>query len=196
MGVKINVAEWLNHFSATGKLPSLRIPCTSDDCDVTTTCFGTNLEGRVLRTTGGLSTLLNEFKCRGCSNKAKGIVPKVKVVKQVQLKDKNLNKPPKEKKITKRSAKKTAKQNHVENLKNVVKSMDISNNAGPQKVNFKDPESVKDLTTNSCQRPDIYLDNERACDGCHIYELCACSARQLLADTGRKKVVLGPKRKK
>jgi len=196
MGVKINVAEWLKHFSATGKLPSLRIPCTSDDCDVTTTCFGTNLEGRVLRTTGGLSTLLSEFKCRACSNKAKGIVPKVKVVKEIKVRAKKPDKPPKEKKVSKRSAKKTAKQNHVEALKNAVKTMDISNNAGPQRVNFKDPESVRDLTTNSCQRPDIYLDNERACDGCHIYELCACNARQLLADTGRKKVILGPKRKK
>jgi len=45
-------------------------------------------------------------------------------------------------------------------------------------VNFKDPVQVASLTQSACLRPDIYLNNERFCNGCSLYELCKCGLRK------------------
>lgn len=45
-------------------------------------------------------------------------------------------------------------------------------------VNFKDPVQVASLTQSACMRPDIYLNNERFCNGCSLYELCKCRIRK------------------
>jgi serine/threonine-protein kinase RIO1 len=48
----------------------------------------------------------------------------------------------------------------------------------PKPVDFKDAQSVADLTKDSCHRPDIYLNNDHYCNGCYIYELCACKLKR------------------
>jgi hypothetical protein len=188
--MKINVTDWIESYTQTGKLPELRIPCITEGCDVTTTCFGSNLEGRIKKTEGGLRALLTEFKCRGCRGGAKA-----KTVRMT-MKDGAELIVGKAAKAVRKNTKKAAKEEHVENLKQALRSATMNVNAVPQRISFNDPEAVRQLTEHACQRPDIYLDNDRACDGCGLYEHCACKSKQLLADTGRKKLVAGPKRKK
>jgi hypothetical protein len=47
-----------------------------------------------------------------------------------------------------------------------------------QYIDMKSPGQVAELTKGACLRPDIYLNNGKACNGCHIYELCKCNARK------------------
>ena len=186
--MKINVTDWIESYTQTCKLPELRIPCISEDCDVTTTCFGSNLEGRIKKTEGGLRALLTTFKCRSCRGGASAKTVRMTMKDGVPLK--------RAAKAVRKGTKKAAKEEHIEQLKQALRSATMSVNAVPQRVSFNDPEAVRQLTEGACQRPDIYLDNDRACDGCGLYEHCACKSKQLLAHTGRKKLVAGPKRKK
>ena len=47
-----------------------------------------------------------------------------------------------------------------------------------QTVDFTNKEQVKKLTEGACWRPDIYLNNERACNGCYLFEHCACPIKK------------------
>jgi hypothetical protein len=177
------IDEWVTQYGTEGKLPSKTIPCSTEGCETMTTCFSTNLSGRITSTEGGLPTLLRTFKCRGCRSKTSG----------------GLEKPKRErvaKAAKKTTTKKAARDSRVETLKEAARASTVDVNSVPVRYNFNDPEQVRQLTENTCQRPDIYLNNDRACDGCVLYENCACSAKQLLADTGRKLTSSGPKRKK
>ncbi len=84
--------------------------------------------------------------------------------------------------------KKIKSQKALENQKKrkVVEEFEILRSAGkieckyePIKINFKNPEQVKKLTTGSCLRPDIYLNNRRSCEGCGFFEYCACEIKKL-----------------
>jgi hypothetical protein len=41
------------------------------------------------------------------------------------------------------------------------------------------PEITAEVTSIACQRPDIYLDSERTCDFCNLYQLCKAPCRKL-----------------
>ena len=43
---------------------------------------------------------------------------------------------------------------------------------------IKDKEITEHVTATSCWRPDIYLDNDRYCNGCIIYDNCACPIKR------------------
>jgi len=45
-------------------------------------------------------------------------------------------------------------------------------------IDMTNASQVAELTKSSCLRPDIYLNNNKACNGCHIYALCKCQARK------------------
>jgi hypothetical protein len=44
---------------------------------------------------------------------------------------------------------------------------------------LKSKEGIANLTASSCIRPDIYLDNDRNCDGCPYFDDCVCSIKRL-----------------
>jgi hypothetical protein len=177
------IDEWVTQYGTEGKLPSKTIPCSTEGCTTETTCFSTNLSGKITSTEGGLPTLLRTFKCRGCRSKTSGVVEKPKLARVA-------------KSTKKTTTKKEVKETKVEALKEAARSFVVDPNRVSIKYNFNDPESVRQLTEGTCQRPDIYLNNDRACDGCVLYEHCACASKQLLAATGRKALVTGPRRKK
>lgn len=186
--MKINITEWVNTFVSTGKLPQLRIPCSTDGCEVTTTCFGSNLENRRMKTEGGIETLLRTFKCRGCRTQS------TKVLEKTGGREQTLKRVAKA--TIRKARKKSDKALRIEELKEAASLVTIDVNASPVRYNFNNADHVSELTTGTCQRPDIFLNNDRACDGCVLYENCACSVKQLLADTGRKRTSVGPRRKK
>ena len=44
---------------------------------------------------------------------------------------------------------------------------------------LKTKEGIINLTESSCIRPDIYLDNDRTCNGCPYFDHCVCSIKRL-----------------
>lgn len=44
---------------------------------------------------------------------------------------------------------------------------------------LKDKEEAAHTTKSSCWRPDIYLNNDRYCNGCIIYENCCCKIKRI-----------------
>jgi hypothetical protein len=46
-----------------------------------------------------------------------------------------------------------------------------------QYIDMTDEKQVSELTKSSCVRPDIFLNNDRSCNNCHLYEHCKCSIR-------------------
>jgi hypothetical protein len=47
-------------------------------------------------------------------------------------------------------------------------------------------DGIASVTTNACIRPDIFLDNDRYCDGCPYLEDCQCNLKRLTTDKRRK----------
>ena len=45
-------------------------------------------------------------------------------------------------------------------------------------IDLTNASQVAELTKSSCLRPDIYLNNNKACNGCYVYDLCKCQARK------------------
>ena len=138
----------------TGKLSTHpHIHCSK--CNGKTTAFGTNLTGKIKKA-GGLAELLNTFECRACRNAGKPVVIKVNTGVKKKRKPKELR--------------------TSELLKN------------PPKMNFpprvrlnllEHPEVTAEVTSVACQRPDIFLDSDRTCDYCNLYELCKAPNRKL-----------------
>lgn len=150
----MNIKDELKLLKETGKLSTHpHIHCSK--CNGKTTAFGTNLEGKIKKA-GGLEQLLNTFECRSCRNIGKPVI--VKVNNRVKKKRK-----PKELRTS-------------ELLKNPPKM------SFPPRVRLnllEHPEVTAELTSTACVRPDIFLDSDRTCDYCNLYELCKAPNRKL-----------------
>jgi hypothetical protein len=138
----------------TGKLSTHpHIHCVM--CESKTTAFGSNLQGKIKKV-GSLEKLLLGFECRNCRNAGKPVVVKISTGMKSKRKPKELR--------------------TSELLKN------------PPKMEFKPrvrmsllkhPELAADVTSISCQRPDIFLDSQRSCDFCNLYQVCKAPNRKL-----------------
>jgi hypothetical protein len=52
------------------------------------------------------------------------------------------------------------------------------------------PEFTAQVTAHACQRPDVFLDSNRACDFCSLYEICKAPNRRLSSQGWQAKVKL------
>ena len=124
-------------------------------CNGKTTAFGTNLTGKIKKA-GGLAELLNTFECRACRNAGKPVIIKVNTGMKKKRKPKELR--------------------TSELLKNPPKM----NFAPRVRLNLLEhPEITAEVTSVACQRPDIFLDSQRSCDFCNLYQLCKAPNRRL-----------------
>jgi hypothetical protein len=140
----------LQRYSKTGHLVGKKIEC--NECSTLITCFGSNLEGKI-KNFGSLTDLLSNFKCRKCVSASK---PKKIVIK-----------------ATKVSKKEKAKEKTVDipKMKFSVKRDVLLSEA---------PDLIESVSKNgSCIRPDIYLNNDRSCNGCSLYNNCLASIKNL-----------------
>jgi len=142
--------EQLKSYKTTGELINKKIQCIACDGDIT--CFGSNLEGKIVKF-GTIEDLLAKFVCRSCKSAAK---------------------PKKEKKIsiriTKRMKKEEKKNQPIPQVKRFV----------PRNVLLKDaPDIIESYTAFSCGAPNLYLDNGKACHGCAFWNSCKCSLRNV-----------------
>ena len=125
-------------------------------CHGKTTAFGTNLQGKIKKA-GSLQELLNSFECRNCRNAGKPIIVKVNTsVKKHKRKPKELP--------------------TSELLKNPP-SMDFAPRVRLSLLEH--PDVAAEITSMACQRPDIFLDSERSCDFCNLYQVCKAPNRRL-----------------
>jgi len=123
-------------------------------CEGKTTAFGSNLENKVSKA-GGLEELLSTFKCRQC---------------------RNVGKTPRLPKAPKRN-KGVSKQSKAAALVKDLPKMQFSERKPIVLVD--NPEFAAKVTAHSCVRPDVFLDSNRSCDFCALYEVCKAPNRRL-----------------
>ena len=137
----------------TGRLSSHpHIFCVK--CEGKTTAFGSNLQNKVSKA-GGLGELLSNFECRSC---------------------RTAGKTPRLPKAPKRSKRVSKQSKTAELLRNLPK-MEFSERRRISLI--EEPEFAAEVTAHSCVRPDIFLDSNRSCDFCALYEVCKAPNRRL-----------------
>jgi hypothetical protein len=137
----------------TGKLTSHpHIFCVK--CEGKTTAFGSNLQNKVSKA-GGLGELLSNFECRQCRNAGK--TPRLP---KAPRKNKGLSKQSK--------------------AAEMIKSMPKMQFSERRRISLIDePDFAAEVTQHSCVRPDIFLDSNRSCDFCALYNVCKAPNRSL-----------------
>ena len=146
-------------YKTTGKLSSHpHILCTG--CGDKVTAFGKNLDNKIVKA-GGVQELIDTFKCKSCKAVSQGKAPIPKVKKE--------RKP--------RQSKASAREKRVAEM---IASAPKFNSAPPQSIILVDnPKVAADTTRNGCWRPDIFLNNDRTCDFCSLYNVCASPNRKV-----------------
>lgn len=149
----MNIKKEQELLKSTGKLSSHpHIHCVK--CQGKTTAFGSNLQNKISKA-GGLEELLTSFECRAC--RSAGKTPR-------------LPKAPKRKKGLSKQSK------AAELLRNLPKM--VFSERKPI-VLVDNPEFAGEVTRHSCVRPDVFLDSNRSCDFCALYEVCKAPNRRL-----------------
>ena len=158
----MNIKKELQLLKDTGKLSTHpHIHCVK--CEGKTTAFGSNLQGKIERA-GGLEPLLSTFECREC---------------------RNAGKPKKAPKAPKRNKKASRESRKAELLRNLPK---MNFTRQEPVVLVKNPEYAAEVTAYSCVRPDVFLDSQRSCDFCSLYEVCKAPNRRLSSQGWQVKV--------
>ena len=155
-----DIAGWVKLYTTTGKLPQLKVGCTT--CQNFTTLFGDNLISRVTKYGGDIKVLLTTFRCRHCM---------ADVPKDAPIKAKKVSTKPRKKRTD-------TKEARVEALMTIGEGMVHKYN--PVTVDMVKSATVcAEITKDNCWRPDIYLNNGKACDGCVLFTNCACTFKKL-----------------
>ena len=133
-------------------------PGSKIPCSVTgklTTCVGPWMRKKV-QEYGSAENLLRNYKCRGVTKKEKPV-----------------------KTPGKRGRKSLAKISIEDKVYDIPK---IDVNAGPKPLSF---DEISEVSKGSCFRPDLFLNNDRSCEGCQFFDACQNSNKNLKA-TARK----------
>lgn len=138
------IQSFLKHYKEHGSFPGSKIPCNMTG--KLTTCVGPWMAKKI-KEFGSAEKLLRNYKCRGA------------------LKQKRDALKPTKKKGTKRS------RQVLKELKNEQKEWDLP------KMTMDAPKpltnnELSEVTSSTCLRPDIFLNNDRYCDGCEFFEVC------------------------
>jgi hypothetical protein len=149
------IKMFLEFYEENGSFPGSKIPC-----NVTgklTTCVGPWLRKKVAEF-GSAEKLLRRYVCRGA----------IKVQKEA-------SKPFSKKKAAKKALKEMKVDEKVWDLPKV----DLE--AAPRPLSAVE---IGECTTGCCLRPDLYLNNDYACNGCEFFEDCRshlkCVSKKLL----------------
>jgi len=141
----------------TGRLTSHpHIFCVK--CESKTTAFGSNLQNKIQKA-GSLGNLLSSFECRNCRTAGQT--------------NKRLPKALRKKRGSKGAARQAKTQEMLRNLPTMVFA------ERKPVVLIDNPEYAAKVTQHSCVRPDIFLDSNRSCDFCALYNVCKAPNRRL-----------------
>lgn len=150
------IQEFVKHYKKYKAFPGSKIPC-----NVTgklTTCVGPWMVKKI-KEFGGPEQLLRNYKCRGAIKAEKTVI----------------------KPITAKSKRKAK----IKDLKDDKKEWNIPkmNSAPPLPLNN---DEIINLTSSTCLRPDIFLDNDRHCNGCEFFDLCTNKSKDLIKVVSKK----------
>jgi|688.fasta_scaffold414520_2 hypothetical protein len=119
-------------------------------CGNGVTMFSSNLTNRVAKF-GSIDNLLNSFICKQCSS---------------------VGKPQKVKRVSKPREKKVAVE--------VIYDIPIYKGHVRKSIVLLDnPEMCREVTSSACFRPDLYLNADRTCDDCNLFNNCGCAIKKL-----------------
>lgn len=149
----MNIKKEQELLKSTGKLSTHpHIHCCK--CQSKTTAFGSNLQNKISKA-GGLEELLSSFECRSCRTAGK---------------PQRLPKAPRKNKGLAKSSK------AAELIRNMPKMVFAERKPI---VLVDNPDFAAKVTAHSCVRPDVFLDSNRSCDFCALYEVCKAPNRRL-----------------
>ena len=139
------IKMFVAHYKAHGTIPGNKVPCNQSG--KLTTAVGPWLKKKV-KEAGGVEEFLRGYKCRG-------------VLKKV--------KPFKEPRVTKKM-RRQERQEKDEKLEELLQTrVFVNRNAPQQKMSA---EGWVNESRSACLAPNIFLDNERNCEGCPWYGIC------------------------
>jgi hypothetical protein len=177
---------WLSFFKEHNRFPNQKILCSI--CKKKeTSCFGDN-QRRHLARFGSAEKLLSSFECSDC-RKAKAPAKEVKAPKVRKAKAGDINE---EVNTSKEYLTVDDMEDRKEKIRATLPKMDPD--AKPVRINFTDREEVEELTRNTCQRPDIYLD--AGCRRCSLSHYCIAGCKDMKRNPEDSRKSLGPKRKR
>lgn len=143
------IQEFVKHYNEHGSFPGSKIPCNMTG--KLTTCVGPWMVKKI-KEFGGAENLLRKYKCRGALKQKREALKPVK--------------------------KNTKRRQILKDLKDDQKNWDLPKMTmePPKPMN---PAELSEITKKVCLRPDIFLNNDRHCDGCEFFELCSNNSKCL-----------------
>lgn len=151
------IAMFVKHYNEHGSFPGSKIPCNMTG--KLTTCVGPWMVKKI-KEFGGAENLLRKYKCRGA------------------LKQK--------KEALKPSKKNTKARQVLKELKNEKQEWDLPKMSMDPPVPMTSSE-LSEVTSSTCLRPDIFLNNDRYCNGCEFFDVCTNSNKGLKPTPKKKK---------
>lgn len=173
-----NLKDWVAFYKENDRLPNQKITCSV--CKTKqTSMFGDNLK-RTLPRFGSIEKLLSSFECKDCRAPKKDPVEKPKKEKVLKTKAGGINAEGNTAKCN--TAEGYLTVDDIEDRKEKVRATlpKFNPDFKPAKIDFKDADSVAELTRGACQRPDIYFD--AGCKYCPMVDLCKCNSKDLKRD--------------
>lgn len=166
-----NINGWVNYYNKNNSIPSDGITCKN--CRNEIKCNQLQLKRLLEKFENDIEKLLVTFTCKEC-------IKLSREEKKLQEKELQVKKPIERKVLT---------WEEIEDRKDEVRK-------GIPKINFDkiDPitpnnrKGVEEITRNSCIRPDIYLNNDKCCDGCPWEKHCICDLKKSSCDYKKKRV--------
>ena len=153
------IQVFVKHYNEHGSFPGSKIPCNMTG--KLTTCVGPWMTKKI-KEFGGAENLLRLYKCRGALKQKRDAL-----------------KPSSSKKNVKR-------RQIVKDLKTEQKDWDLPKMSLEAPKPLTDAE-LSDVTKGTCMRPDIFLNNDRYCNGCDFFEVCT-NVNRALKPVPKKKI--------
>jgi len=156
-----NINGWVNYYNKNKTIPSDGITCK--ECKHEIKCNQLQLKRLLEKFENDIEKLLVNFTCKECIRFKK---------EEVKLQEKKLQeKKPIEKKVL--------TWDEIEDRKDEIrKSIPVLKYEKIKPITPNDKEGVEKITSNSCIRPDIYLNNDKYCNGCPWIEHCICRIKR------------------
>lgn len=145
---------WVSFYVENNKLPYDKIICSSCK-NIYVSLKGRGKKIAFERCNNDINRVLTETMCKECYNKANPTEKKVYKPK-VETDEERLDR--------------------IERIRADMPKIDFG--ASRISLNFKDEQVCIKHTKDGCLRPDIFLNNDRTCDNCHLNKFCACAIKK------------------
>jgi len=169
-----NINGWVNYYNKNKTIPSDGITCK--ECRHEIKCNQLQLKRLLEKSENDIEKLLVNFTCKEC-------IRFKKEEKKLQEKELQVKKPIEKKVLT---------WEEIEDRKEEIrKSIPVLKYEKIKPITPNNKEGVEELTKSACVRPDIYLNNDKHCDGCAWSKYCICHLKRFF----KKNIAITKKKK-